>query len=134
MTPGCIAPVLFCCDDDGFLSLRFSNALCCAGWSWGLLPRGPVTYLCLVAQSCQTLCDPMDCSPPAFSVHRDFPGKNTGVGFMPSSRGSSQPGDLPNPGIEPSLPHYRWILYQLSHQGSPSILNWVAYPFSSGSS
>ena len=93
MTPGYIAPVLFCCDDDGFLSLRFSNALCCARWSWGLLPRGPVTYLCLVAQSCQTLCDPMDCSPPASSVHRDFPGKNTGVGFMPSSRGSSQPWD-----------------------------------------
>ena len=25
-------------------------------------------------------------------------------------------GDLPNPGIEPSLPHCRWILYHLSHQ------------------
>ena len=25
--------------------------------------------LCLVAQSCQTLCDPMDCSPPGSSVH-----------------------------------------------------------------
>ena len=32
------------------------------------------------------------------------------------------------------LPHYRWILYQLSHQGSPRILEWVAYPFSSRSS
>ena len=29
------------------------------------------------------------------------------------------PGDLPNPGIQPSLPYCRWILYQLSHQGSP---------------
>ena len=30
------------------------------------------------------------------------------------------PGDLPNPGIKPRfLPHCRWILYQLSHQGSP---------------
>ena len=29
------------------------------------------------------------------------------------------PGDLPNPGIEPGLPHCRWILYRLSHQGSP---------------
>ena len=36
--------------------------------------------LCLVAQSCLTLCDPMDCSPPGSSVHGDFPGKNTGVG------------------------------------------------------
>ena len=37
------------------------------------------------------------------------------------------PGDVPNPGIEP-----KWILYQLSHQGSPRILEWVAYLFSSG--
>ena len=40
------------------------------------------------------------------------------------------PGDLPNPGIEPRLPHCRYILYRLSHQGSPWILEWVAYPFS----
>ena len=44
--------------------------------------------LCLVAQSCPTLCDPMD-FPPGSSVHGDSPGKNTGVA-MPSSRGSSQ--------------------------------------------
>ena len=31
-------------------------------------------------QSCSTLCDPMDCSPPGSSVHGDSPGKNTGVG------------------------------------------------------
>ena len=29
----------------------------------------------------------------------------------------------------PGLPHCRWILYQLSHKGSPRILEWVAYPF-----
>ena len=34
----------------------------------------------LVTQSCLTLCDPMDCSPPGSSVHGDSPGKNTGVG------------------------------------------------------
>ena len=38
------------------------------------------TILYLVAQSCLTLCDPMDCSLPGSSVLRDFPGKNTGVG------------------------------------------------------
>ena len=32
-----------------------------------------------VAQSCQTLSDPMDCSPPGSSVHGIFPGKSTGV-------------------------------------------------------
>ena len=32
-------------------------------------------------QSCLTLCDPMDYSPPGTSVHGDSPGKNTGVGY-----------------------------------------------------
>ena len=31
-------------------------------------------------QSCPTLCQPMDCSPPGSSVCGDSPGKNTGVG------------------------------------------------------
>ena len=30
------------------------------------------------------------------------------------------PGDLPNPGIEPGLPHCRQTLYRLSHEGSPA--------------
>ena len=42
------------------------------------------------------------------------------------------PGDLPNPGIEPMSSASRWI--HLSHQGSPRILDWVAYPLSRGSS
>ena len=44
------------------------------------------------------------------------------------------PGDRPNPGIEPRSLHCRQILYQLSHQRSPRILECVAYPFSSGTS
>ena len=39
-----------------------------------------LTVKVLVAQSCPTLCDPMDYSPPGSSVHGAFPGKNTGVG------------------------------------------------------
>ena len=53
--------------------------------------------LCLVAQLCPALCDPMDCSPPASFVYGDSPGKNTGVGChawrVVHSRGSSQPSD-----------------------------------------
>ena len=41
----------------------------------------------LVAQSCLTLCDPVDYSLPGSSVHRDSPGKNTGVGFHTLLRG-----------------------------------------------
>ena len=38
-------------------------------------------------QSCPTLCDPMDCSPPGSSVCGDSPGKNTGVGCHALLRG-----------------------------------------------
>ena len=43
-------------------------------------------------------------------------------------------GVFPTQGSNPGLPHCREILYQLSHQESPRILEWVAYPFSSRSS
>ena len=57
------------------------------------------------------------------------PGQNPWV-----SRLSLLQGIFPNQGLNPSLPHYRWILYQLSHKGNLTILEWVAYPFSRGSS
>ena len=43
-------------------------------------------------------------------------------------------GIFPTQGSNPGLLHCRRILYQLSHKGSSRILEWVAYPFSSGSS
>ena len=56
------------------------------------------------------------------------PGQNTGVGSLSLLQGifSSQ-------GLNPGVPHCRLILYELRHKGSPRILEWVAYPFSSGS-
>ena len=42
------------------------------------LDRG--VCVCEVAQSCPTLCDPVDCSPPGSSVHGILQAKNTGVG------------------------------------------------------
>ena len=54
--------------------------------------------LCLVAQSCPTLCDPMDCSPSGSSVHGDSPGKNTGLGCHALLQG------IFHPGIEPRSP------------------------------
>ena len=41
---------------------------------------------------------------------------------------------FPAQGLNPGLPHCRQILYQICHKGSPRILEWPAYPFSSGSS
>ena len=57
------------------------------------------------------------------------PGQNTGRGSL-----SLLQGIFPTQRLNPGLPHCRQILYQLSHKGSPRILEWVAYPFSSGSS
>ena len=62
-----------------------------------------------VAQSCPTLCDFMDCP-------WNSPGQNTGVGSLSLLQGIS-----PTQGSNPGLTHCRWILYQLSHQGSPTI-------------
>ena len=61
-----------------------------------------------VTQLCLTLCDPVDYTVMEFS--------------------------RPEYGEYPGLPHYWQILYQLRYQGSPRILEWVAYPFSGGSS
>ena len=85
--------------------------------------------LCLVAQSCLTLCNPMDCSLPGSTVHGDSPRKNTGVGCHALLQGI-----FPTQGLNPGLPHCWQLLYHLSRQGSPRILEWVAYSFSRGSS
>ena len=147
---------------------------------------------CIHAKSLQSLCDPMDCSPPCSSVHRilqarilewvamlssrgyswtrnwtrvssspalaggfftssttweapslrvkvkvaqscptlqphglyspwNSPGQNTGVGSL-----SLLQGIFPTQGSNLGLPPWL-ILYQLSHKGSPRILEWVAY-------
>ena len=57
------------------------------------------------------------------------PGQNTGVGSL-----SLLQGIFPTQGSNPGPLYCRQILYQLSHKGSPRILKWVAYPFSSRSS
>ena len=67
------------------------------------------------------ICDPMD-----NRVHRILQARILEWVPFPS------PGDLPNQGSNPGLLHCRQNLYQLSHKGSPRILEWVAYPFSRG--
>ena len=41
-------------------------------------------------------------------------------------------GIFPNQGLNPGFPHCRQILYCLSYQGRPCIVEWGAYPFYSG--
>ena len=89
----------------------------------------PCAVLCLVAQSCLTLCHPMDCRLPGFSIQGDSLGKNPGVGCHALLQGI-----FPTQGLKPCLLNRRCIPYHLSHQGSPRILEWVSFPFSRGSS
>ena len=71
---------------------------------------------CEVAQSCPTLCNPMDCSLPGSSVHGIFQAIVLEWIAISFSRGI-----FPAQGWNPGLPHYRQTLYHLSHQGSPNI-------------
>ena len=67
----------------------------------------------------------------ADSLPAEAPGepKNTGMDSL-----SLLQGIFPTQESNRGLLHCRWIPYQLSHQGSPRILEWVAYPFSNRSS
>ena len=68
-----------------------------------------------VAQSCPTLCEFMDCSPPCSSIHGIFPGKSIGLGCHFLLQGI-----FPTQGSNLGLPHCKQTLYCLSHQGSNS--------------
>ena len=82
------------------------------------------------------MCEGVSCSvisdslwPHGLHSPRNSLGQNTRIGscFLPQ-------GIFPTQGLNPGLLHCRQILYQLSHKGNPRILEWVAYPFSRGSS
>ena len=78
-------------------------------------------------QSCPTLSDPMYHCPPGSSVHGDSLGKNTGVGCHALLQGI-----FPTQGWNLGLPHCKQILYCLSHQGSPRILQLGSLSFFQG--
>ena len=89
----------------------------------------PVVHvLCLVAQLCPSLVTTWTVAHQV-PVQGDSPCKNTGVGCCALLQGT-----FPTQGLNLGLPQGRWILYRLSHQGSPRIPEWVAYLFSRGSS
>ena len=74
-----------------------------------------------ITQSRPTLCDLMD-----YTVHSILQARILEWVAFPFSRES-----FLTQRLNPDLPHWGWILYQLNHKGSPRILEWVAYPFSS---
>ena len=69
-----------------------------------------VEHVCVLSlQSCLTLCDPMDCSPPGSSVYGILQARILEWVPMPSSRGSSQPRDGTCSSCSSCFS--RWILY-----------------------
>ena len=108
---------------------------------WRVEPLPPsfnfqlANVLCLVTQSC--LCHGVmgSLSVTPWPVASQAP---LSIGFSRQEYWSGLPCPpprvLPTQGSNPGLLHCRWILYCLSHQGSPRTLEWVAYPFSSGTS
>ena len=81
------------------------------------LPEHVCVCVCvcvLVTQSCPTLCNPMDCSPPGFSVTGfSRQGYWSGLPFL-------SPGDLPDPGIEPGSPALKADSLLSEPPGEPS--------------
>ena len=71
------------------------------------------------AQSCPTLW------PHGLYSLWNSPGQNTRTGSL-----SLLQGIFSTQGSNPGLLHCRQILYQLSHKGSPRILEWITYSFS----
>ena len=84
-------------------------------------------WLTLESESCSVVSDSLQHHGP-YSPWNS-PSQNTGVGSL-----SLLQGIFPTQELNPGLLHCWRILYQLSHKGSPRILMWVAYPFSSRSS
>ena len=62
-----------------------------------------------VAQSCPTLCDPVDCSPPGSSVHGILQARVLEWAAISFFRGSSRPRDRTH--VSPFSCTGRWILY-----------------------
>ena len=62
-----------------------------------------IRYVCLVAQSCLTLCNPFDCSPPGSSVHGISQARILEWVAIFSSRGLSQPRDSTTYPVSPEL-------------------------------
>ena len=76
-------------------------------------------------QSCLTLLDPIDCSPPGSSVHGILQARIPEWDAMPSTRGSSPPRDQTHVSYISCIS--RWVLYHSCHLGCRLIMSSVSY-------
>ena len=85
--------------------------------SHGDLPGQPMYQRVCVLQSCPTLCDPMDCSPPGSSVHGIFQARIVEWVAIPFSIGSFQHSQTAISDISCMA---RWVLYHQHHHPEPN--------------
>ena len=127
---------------EGSYTHHYTHQCCWPPWEQtGLWEKAaaPVGSVWLVAQSCPTLCDPMDCSPPGSSVHGILQARVLEWIAIPFSSGSSQPRDqnksptlqvdsspseppveahvAPGPVLNPA--NFPWVLNSRFGQGGP---------------
>ena len=86
--------------------------------------------LCLVTQSCPTLCDPMDCSPPSSSVHGILQARILKLVAMPSSRGSSQPRNQTQISCIAGRFFTIWVITEAQQYQEPVFLSFYILTFS----
>ena len=105
-------PALFC-------SALLQHTMPWPSYSYIYSPiKHPLTHhrveSCLVAKTCLTLCDPMHCGLPSFSL-MGFPGQEY-WGWLPFA----SPEDLPDPGIKPRLLHWPDGFFATEPPGQPT--------------
>ena len=103
--------------------LIFLQAVLIPACDWSSLAFGMMYSVCMRAkslQSCSTLLDPMDCSPPGSSVHGTLQARVMEWVTMPSSRGSSWPRDWS--WISLFLLHWQVDSLPLVPSGKPYVL------------
>ena len=81
-------------------------------------------HACARARLCLTLCDPMDYRPLVSPLSMGFSRQEHWSGLPVPT-----PGDLPDPGIEPTSPAlagilYHWATWEVGHQNSAQIPRW----------
>ena len=98
---------------SGLRSFQVHAPLTIANWPLAMCTLEAVQSIVVsseVAQSCPTLCDPMDCSLTKLLCPWDFPGNSAGVDCHFLLQGI-----LLTQGSNPGLPHCTQTLYCLSH-------------------
>ena len=138
--PGCLRTSSACCGDrkqiwdaPGIPFLRGPSYLCCRFTLFSVLLPYQISS---VAQSCPTLCDPIDCSTPGLPVHSQLPEfTQTHVHWVGDAIQPSHPLSSPSPPAfnlsqhrgfsNESVLHLRWPKYWLEFQLQHQSFQWI---------